>query len=117
MVRNIIPALAAVCVTIVLASLLSKKQGGEQISSSDMEQAEDKKLPSFIAALAGPVVVIVLLALRPLCGISIDPLIALPVGGVACMLATGQIKSVVAYSEFGLSKVLGVCLYAHIRRC
>ena len=110
MLRNIIPAIAAVCVTIVLASLLSKKQTGDVISSSDIEQTENKQLPSFIAALTGPVVVIILLALRPVCGISIDPLIALPLGGIACMLATGHIKSVVAYSEFGLSKVLGVSI-------
>jgi GntP family gluconate:H+ symporter len=55
-------------------------------------------------------VVIVLLALRPLAGVTIDPLIALPAGGLICMLVTGQIKNVVKITEFGLSKVVGVSI-------
>lgn len=109
MIRNIIPAIAALIVTIILASVLSKKKS-TMVNVSDVEQIEDKKLPSFIAAIAGPLVVVILLALRPVCNISIDPLIALPLGGIVCMLACGQIKNIIAYSEFGLSKVLGVCI-------
>lgn len=109
MIRNIIPAIAALIVTIILASVLSKKKS-TMVNVSDVEQVEDKKLPSFIAAIAGPLVVVILLALRPICNISIDPLIALPLGGIVCMLACGQIKNIIAYSEFGLSKVLGVCI-------
>lgn len=109
MVRNIIPAIAALIVAILLATLLSKKDG-IQISNTDIEKVENKELPSFIAAIAGPLVVIILLALRPLCGVEIDPLIALPVGGIVCMLATGHIKNVIPYAEFGLSKVLGVSI-------
>ena len=80
------------------------------ILDSDLEQSEEKNLPSFFAAIAGPLVVIILLALRPLFSISIDPLIALPLGGLVCMLMTGQIRHVVSYSEFGLSKVIGVSI-------
>lgn len=109
MIRNIIPAIVALIVTIILAFVLSKKKS-TMVNVSDVEQAEDKKLPSFIAAIAGPLVVVILLALRPICNISIDPLIALPLGGIVCMLACGQIKNIIAYSEFGLSKVLGVCI-------
>ena len=54
--------------------------------------------------------VIVLLALRPICGVSIDPLIALPVGGVVSVLATGHTRHLVEYTEFGLSKVIGVSI-------
>lgn len=109
MIRNIIPAIVALIVTIILAFVLSKKKS-TMVNVSDVEQAEDKKLPSFIAAIAGPLVVVILLALRPICNISIDPLTALPLGGIVCMLACGQIKNIIAYSEFGLSKVLGVCI-------
>lgn len=109
MVRNIVPAIAALIVAILLATLLSKKEG-IKITDADIEKVENKELPSFIAAIAGPVVVILLLALRPLCGIEIDPLIALPLGGIVCMLATGHIKNVIPYAEFGLSKVLGVSI-------
>lgn len=109
MIRNIVPAICAVVVTVLLASLLNKKKDN-MILDSDLEQSEEKNLPSFFAAIAGPLVVIILLALRPLFSISIDPLIALPLGGLVCMLMTGQIRHVVSYSEFGLSKVIGVSI-------
>lgn len=109
MIRNIVPAICAVVVTVLLASLLNKKKNS-MILDSDLEQSEEMNLPSFFAAIAGPLVVIILLALRPLFSISIDPLIALPLGGLVCMLMTGQIRHVVSYSEFGLSKVIGVSI-------
>lgn len=109
MIRNIVPAICAVVVTVLLASLLNNKKDN-MILDSDLEQSEEKNLPSFFAAIAGPLVVIILLALRPLFSISIDPLIALPLGGLVCMLMTGQIRHVVSYSEFGLSKVIGVSI-------
>lgn len=109
MIRNIVPAICAVVVTVLLASLLNKKKDN-MILDSDLEQSEEKNLPSFFAAIAGPLVVIILLALRPIFSISIDPLIALPLGGLVCMLMTGQIRHVVSYSEFGLSKVIGVSI-------
>ena len=110
MMRNIFPAIAAVIVTILLASFLAKKKNGTQLSAAELEESADKSLPSFLAAIAGPLVVIVLLALRPLFSITIDPLIALPLGGIVCMLACGQIRHIVPYCEFGLSKVLGVSI-------
>ncbi len=56
----------------------------------------------------GPLVVIVLLALRPIVGITVDPMIALPIGGLVCTVATGNMKSFGKFSEFGLAKVAGV---------
>lgn len=109
MMRNIVPALAALVVTIFLATLLSKKNE-IKVTEKDLGEVEEKKLPSFIAAISGPLVVIILLALRPICSISIDPLIALPVGGAVSMLCCGQIKHIVSYTEFGLSKVVGVSI-------
>lgn len=107
MMKNFIPAICAVVVTILLSTMLSKKQG-VQVTENDLEQKEDKNLPSFIQAVAGPVVVVILLALRPVASIVIDPLMALPVGGVVCALACGQIKNIREYAEFGLGKVVGV---------
>ena len=107
MMKNFIPAICAVVVTILLSTMLSKKQG-VLVTENDLEQKEDKNLPSFIQAVAGPVVVVILLALRPVASIVIDPLIALPVGGVVCALACGQIKNIREYAEFGLGKVVGV---------
>ena len=107
MMRNIIPAIFALIVTIILASFLSKRKGIE-ITDQDLENSENKELPNIFAALCGPIVVIILLALRPIAGISIDPLIALPLGGIICAVATGQAKRLIDYSSFGLGKVIGV---------
>ena len=54
--------------------------------------------------------VIALLALRSLVGVSVDPLIALPIGGLVTILVTGHSKHTVEYTEFGLSKVIGVSI-------
>ena len=51
-----------------------------------------------------------LLSLRPLFQITVDPLIALPAGGLVSILVCGEWRETVAYSEFGLSKVIGVSI-------
>jgi len=107
MFRNLAPAVFALAMAILLASLLSRKKNGLAVAESDIETGS-AALPGFLPAIVGPLVVIVLLALRPIAGLSIDPLIALPVGGLVCMLATGNIRGVVGITEFGLSKVVGV---------
>lgn len=106
MMKNIIPAICALIVTIIIAGILSKKSGSKFDNTNEEEST--KTLPNLLQAILGPAVVIVLLALRPLCGINIDPLIALPLGGVVCILITGNAKHVIEYTEFGLSKVIGV---------
>ena len=109
MMRNIIPALFALVITIILANMLSKKND-DPITAADLEGSDKQQLPGFLPAILGPVVVIALLALRPICGVSIDPLIALPVGGIVSVLVTGNAKNLVAYTEYGLSKVIGVSI-------
>ena len=109
MIRNIVPALCALVVTVILATVLSKKNGA-MVGEQDLENRDDKNLPSFIQAFAGPLTVIVLLALRPLFSIVIDPLIALPLGGFVCALACGNPKKFREFAEFGLSKVTGVSI-------
>lgn len=108
MLKNIIPAICALIVTIIVAGILAKKNA--PIEDSETASGEEKKLPSFAKAICGPVVVIILLALRPLFGISIDPLIALPIGGCVSIIVTGKIKEIISIIEFGLSKVIGVSI-------
>ena len=48
-----------------------------------------------------PVVTIVLLALRPAAGINIDPLIALPVGGLCGAICMKQWKNILPSIEYG----------------
>ena len=109
MMRNIVPALFALVVTILLANMLAKKNN-DPVTAADLEGSDKQNLPGCLSAILGPVVVIVLLALRPICGVSIDPLIALPVGGIVSVLATGNAKNLVSYTEYGLSKVIGVSI-------
>ncbi|MCD5028508.1 GntP family permease [Enterococcus asini] len=106
MAVNIVPAIGALIMTVILATILSKRSSGLEIHYPAGE--ENKSLPSLWAAIAGPVVVILLLALRPLFNIVIDPLIALPLGGLVSTIACGEIKKFPHYMEFGLTKVIGV---------
>jgi GntP family gluconate:H+ symporter len=109
MVANIIPAIVGLIVTVILASLLNKKYKGTKEINIE-EEIEEVELPSFFAAIIGPVVTIVLLSLRPLTGVSIDPLIALPVGGIVGVLVMGKGKNINEYLTFGLSKMMPVAI-------
>lgn len=108
MVANIIPAIVGLVVTVILTSLLNKKYKGAK--ETKIEEVEEVELPSFFAAIIGPIVTIILLSLRPLIGISIDPLIALPVGGIIGVLVMGKGKNINEYLTFGLSKMMPVAI-------
>ena len=108
MIRNAVPAVFALAMAIFLASRLVKKS--DTITTADLEESSGKKLPGFLQAVCGPLLVIIMLALRPIAGIAIDPLIALPIGGIICTLACGKARNLVQYMEYGLSKVVGVSI-------
>lgn len=109
MMANIIPAIVGLIVTVILAKMLSKKIKGIKIE--EVKQKNDNtELPSFFAAIIGPLVAIILLALRPIAQIAIDPLIALPVGGVIGAIAMGKAKNLNEYITFGLSKMMPVAI-------
>jgi GntP family gluconate:H+ symporter len=107
MAANIIPAIFGVIVTCFLAQRLIKK--GQQISESDEDNFE-KELPSFFSSIIGPVVTIVLLALGPITGIYIDPLVALPLGGTIGCLAMGKQSHFKEYIQYGLSKMTEIAI-------
>lgn len=108
MVAGIIPSVTALIVTGLLSRYLATK--GSVLQAEESSAAKNGELPSFLAAISGPVVTIVLLLLRPLTGITVDPLIALPVGGIAGMLFMGKIKNICFFVESGLKKMSGVVL-------
>lgn len=105
MAANIIPAIFGLIVTIIISKMLENK--GEK-NFDDIEEESKEELSSFFSSIIGPVITILLLSLRPIAGISIDPLIALPLGGVVGCIAMGKIKNIKEYSEYGLSKMVGV---------
>ena len=106
MAANIVPAICAFAVTVALSSWLAKRW--TNCASTLSDAAEECRLPSALQALSGPLVVVALLSLRPLCGVVVDPLVALPAGGLVAIAACGHWRQTVEYSEFGLSKVVGV---------
>ncbi len=112
MTANIIPAIVGLVVTIIFASILAKKYKGAKMEELEGDEAasENAELPSFAASIVGPIVTIILLALRPMAGISVDPLIALPVGGIVGALVMGKIKNINEYMTFGLSKMMPVAI-------
>ena len=68
------------------------------------DKEEERNLPSLRTSLIAPVVTIVLLALRPAVGINIDPLIALPVGGLCGAICMKQWKNILPSIAYGLQK-------------
>ena len=113
---NIIPAVCALGVTILLSSWLARRivvvgsrSRTKEVDDSTVGLRLTTTTNLFQAAL-GPLAVVILLSLRPLFQITIDPLIALPAGGLVSILVCGQWRETVSYSEFGLSKVIGVSI-------
>ena len=102
--------ITALIVTSLLAKRLSMR--GTEITEADIggEAAQHKDLPPLWAALSGPVVTIAILLLRPIAGITIDPLIALPVGGIVGAIAMGKARDMGHYFNAGLAKMSGVAM-------
>ena len=108
MAAGIVPALFGVVVTYFLAKRLVKK--GSMVQDSEVETEHNSKLPHFDAAISAPLVAIVLLALRPIAGIAVDPLVALPAGGLVGALLMGKFKHSNHYAISGLSKMAPVAI-------
>ncbi|CAH8769159.1 GntP family permease [Paenibacillus dendritiformis] len=108
MMAGIIPALFGLLVTYMIAKRLTKK--GTMIAVQESVDNGEQQLPSFLAAMMAPLTAIVLLALRPLAGIVIDPIIALPAGGFVGALCMGRIKQINQYAISGLGKMTGVAV-------
>lgn len=105
MAANLIPALCALGMTILLTSRIPR--GSQQAAS---EASQNAPLPALAAAVSAPAAVALLLALRPLAGISMDPILVLPLGGAVCLLACRAWKDVGRAILFGLREVSGVAL-------
>lgn len=105
MAANIIPAVIGLLVTVYLIIPLMPKERDAITERSAEVGSKDESLPSFWASIAGPLVVIALLALRPIAGITIDPLIALPIGGVVGICTTRQWCRTAESISYGLEKM------------
>ena len=89
MAANLIPAAAAFAMTVVLSGWLAKRW---KVCSTTIDVSADADsrsgAPSIVQAALGPIAAVALLSLRPLCGFVVDPLVALPAGGIVSILAT-----------------------------
>ena len=110
MAAGLVPALIGLIITVfVIVTLIPKGDlMGEEAKGNEAKGEE--ALPALWRSLLGPIVTIILLALRPIAGIVIDPMIALPVGGVVGIIATGKWRETAACLSYGLEKMSGIAI-------
>ena len=107
MAAGVLPAIVGLLVTVFVIIPLMPK--GE-LMEGDLQEEKDEQLPALWRSLIGPVVTILLLALRPIADIVIDPMIALPVGGIIGIIATGHRKNMSTGLSYGLDKMSGIAI-------
>lgn len=111
MAAGVVPALVGLVVTVFVIIPMVPK--GEIMQGDDVRGDEAKgkeELPALWRSLLGPIVTIVLLALRPVAGIVFDPMIALPIGGVVGIIATARWKDTATCLAYGLEKMSGIAI-------
>lgn len=107
MAAGIVPAIIGLLVTVFVIIPLMPK--GE-LMDGDLQENKEEQLPALWRSLIGPIVTILLLALRPIADIVVDPMIALPVGGVIGIIATGHWKNMSTCLSYGLDKMSGIAI-------
>ena len=104
MAAGIVPALVGLAALVFIVLPMLPDKGFSDLKEAE-EARDEKDLPSFLASITGPLVAVLLMVLRPLFGISIDPAIALPAGGLAGLLATRKWKNTGECLNYGLEKM------------
>lgn len=107
MTAGIIPAVFGLIITYFLAKSLMNK--GSKVSEKEIVGITGE-LPKFLPAIIAPLFTIILLALRPLFGIKIDPLIALPLGGIVGTICMNKTRYLNQYAVIGLGKMAHVAV-------
>lgn len=107
MMANILPAIVGLLVTVfVIVPLIPKKD----LIEDEVENDTEENLPSLWKSLLGPIVTILLLALRPIADIVVDPMIALPVGGIVGIIMTGHWRNMSDCLTYGLGKMAPIAI-------
>ena len=73
MFYNVLPAVIGLLFTIFVIMRLIPKRLTNNGTKQEEEVADDKQLPSLASSLVAPIITIILLALRPVAGITVDP--------------------------------------------
>ena len=108
MTAGIVPGIFGLIVTYLIAKRLVQR--GSKVAPEELISHEHAALPGFGPAMVAPLVAIALLALRPLADIKIDPLIALPLGGLLGALAMGKLRHSNQYAIAGLGRMAPVAI-------
>ncbi|WP_068713790.1 GntP family permease [Vibrio tritonius] len=108
MMAGIIPGLCGLVFAYWLARKLVNK--GDKVQEHEVINHSRGALPHFACAILAPIVAIVTLALRPLAGINVDPMIALPLGGIVGALAMKRTKEINDFAVSGLSRMAPVAI-------
>lgn len=108
MAAGIIPALFGLVLTYFLAKKLINK--GSKVVDTEISVNRSENLPAFLPAVSAPLCAIILLALRPIADIKVDPLIALPLGGLVGAIVMGKIKQINQFATSGLLKMSPVAI-------
>ncbi|KRL88100.1 GntP family permease [Lacticaseibacillus pantheris] len=121
MIADFIPAVVALIVTVILATLLKRR--GSAVLERDLESLTSKAhptaLPSLGTALVTPVLAIVLLLLNPIGSIlhidvltkfSLDAMYVLPIAAIVGALAMRQGSKLMSYAQAGMNRMTDVVL-------
>lgn len=107
MAANIIPAIVGFLGVIAIMRWVYPQ--GIRVNNEDLVHLPDE-LPSFWSSVIAPITALVLLSLRPLVGITIDPMLALPIGGLAGIIAMKKTKELMPSLVLGLEKMTPVAV-------
>lgn len=108
MFLNLIPAIIGLLFTVLIMPKLIPNKRIKTDASVEEQSVEN--LPSLWSSLVAPIVTILLLALRPLFNITIDPLIALPIGGICGIVCMKQWRNILTSMDYGLQKMSSVAV-------
>ena len=110
MAAGIVPALIGLIITVfVIVPMIPKGDLMGEEAKGNVAKGEEA-LPALWRSLLGPIVTIILLALRPIAGIVIDPMIALPIGGIVGIIATAKWRETATCLSYGLEKMSGIAI-------
>lgn len=108
MCANIPAAIIGIAATFIILKFATFR--GEERVEIGVETPGEAKLPSLFAALSGPIFAVVLLMARPVFGVAIDPVVALPAGGILCAICARRARDLGECARLGLEKMAPVAV-------
>ena len=109
MIGGLIPSVFGILFSYIFMNALRNR--GPMVDSDSIERiSESSDLPSFRRAMIGPICTILLLMLRALVGITIDPIVALPLGGVIGTIACGKTRQMMNFATTGINRMSSIVL-------